>query len=68
MIAKMIPRRIKSTVVERLATVPAIVLLGPRQVGKTTLALHIAKELDAALQVLHHCALTAALVSEKSVV
>jgi predicted AAA+ superfamily ATPase len=36
------PRRLFSTVVERLADVPAVVLVGPRQVGKTTLALAVA--------------------------
>lgn len=33
-----IPRTIESLVRQRLATMPAVVLLGPRQVGKTTLA------------------------------
>ncbi len=32
---------------QRLATVPAVVLLGPRQAGKTTLALALAEERDA---------------------
>lgn len=35
----MIPRRLASELADRLASVPAVVLLGPRQVGKTTLAL-----------------------------
>ena len=34
----MIPRRIEPIVQERLAHMPAVALLGPRQVGKTTLA------------------------------
>ena len=38
-----IPRAITATVADRLAhAAPAVVLLGPRQVGKTTLARHIA--------------------------
>lgn len=38
----MIDRRIAALLVDRLAEVPAVALLGPRQVGKTTLALEIA--------------------------
>jgi predicted AAA+ superfamily ATPase len=34
----MIPRRLTSLVVQRLRDFPAVALLGPRQVGKTTLA------------------------------
>jgi uncharacterized protein len=34
----MIPRRVRSLVEERLATYPAVALVGPRQCGKTTLA------------------------------
>ena len=37
-----IPRAIETTVRERLISMPAVVLLGPRQVGKTTLARKIA--------------------------
>lgn len=37
-IARMIPRLLFSTLQERLAFFPAVALLGPRQVGKTTLA------------------------------
>lgn len=39
----MIPRRIAPEVLELLDTSPAVALLGPRQVGKTTLALQIAE-------------------------
>jgi hypothetical protein len=34
----MIPRHLTQIVSERLAQFPAVVLLGPRQAGKTTLA------------------------------
>jgi predicted AAA+ superfamily ATPase len=34
----MIPRHVTETVITRLARLPAVTLLGPRQVGKTTLA------------------------------
>jgi len=34
----MIPRRLQSKVEDRLSNLPAVALLGPRQVGKTTLA------------------------------
>jgi predicted AAA+ superfamily ATPase len=40
----MISRHIESTVRARLKTAPAVVLLGPRQVGKTTLARCIAAD------------------------
>jgi predicted AAA+ superfamily ATPase len=40
----LIPRAIASVVRERLEEAPAVVLLGPRQVGKTTLARQIAGE------------------------
>jgi predicted AAA+ superfamily ATPase len=39
----MIPRRLLPTLASALAQVPAVALLGPRQVGKTTLALEVAK-------------------------
>jgi predicted AAA+ superfamily ATPase len=39
----MIPRRIEALVRDRLGHMPAVALLGPRQVGKTTLAHMIAK-------------------------
>ena len=38
----MIERRIQAELVERISHYPAVALLGPRQVGKTTLALTIA--------------------------
>src|SRR5438128_141769 len=38
----MIPRRIETLVQDRLGHLPAVALLGPRQVGKTTLAHAIA--------------------------
>lgn len=38
----MIPRLLEKIVYARLAATPAVALLGPRQVGKTTLALNIA--------------------------
>lgn len=41
-IARMIKRRIYNTINELLDTFPAVALLGPRQVGKTTLAEDIA--------------------------
>jgi predicted AAA+ superfamily ATPase len=37
----MIPRRIISILTQRLAEVPAVALIGPRQVGKTTVALNL---------------------------
>ena len=40
----MIERRNETVVRERLTEVPAVALLGPRQVGKTTLALEIAEQ------------------------
>jgi predicted AAA+ superfamily ATPase len=39
----MIPRRLLSTLASALAEAPAVALLGPRQAGKTTLALEAAK-------------------------
>lgn len=47
MIAYMIGRRIGPVIEERLSEVPAVVLLGPRQTGKTTLALEIPARRDA---------------------
>lgn len=43
---KMIPRRATNEVTSLLRQSPAVVLTGPRQVGKTTLALGIARERD----------------------
>ena len=43
----MIDRRLIIQIKDRLSHVPAVVLLGPRQVGKTTLARVIAQERDA---------------------
>lgn len=45
--ARMIPRRIKEKLIGLLADYPAVALLGPRQAGKTTLALEIAQSVDA---------------------
>jgi len=42
-IAWMIPRRLLPTLTSALAEAPAVALLGPRQVGKTTLALEVAR-------------------------
>jgi hypothetical protein len=42
----MIARRLRAAVLERLQQVPAVALLGPRQVGKTTLAREIAETFD----------------------
>lgn len=39
----MLDRRLAQTIVSRLERMPAVVLLGPRQVGKTTLAKQVAK-------------------------
>ena len=42
----MLPRRIESELRGLLAEYPAVALLGPRQAGKTTLALEVAKTVD----------------------
>lgn len=41
----MIPRRLEHSILERLGYSPSVALLGPRQVGKTTLAFSIAQSL-----------------------
>jgi predicted AAA+ superfamily ATPase len=43
----MIPRLLLADVLRSLAEVPAVCLLGPRQVGKTTLALEASRKLNA---------------------
>ena len=43
----MLPRRLLPELEQRLHEVPAVTLLGPRQVGKTTLALEIGSSYDA---------------------
>jgi predicted AAA+ superfamily ATPase len=43
MIARMIPRRLLPALTSALDEVPAVALLGPRQAGKTTLALEVAR-------------------------
>ena len=43
----MLPRRVKDQVLEALTRQAAVALLGPRQAGKTTLALEIARTRDA---------------------
>ncbi len=43
----MIKRRLLSILQSRIAEVPAVVILGPRQTGKTTLALALGKKLNA---------------------
>lgn len=42
-IAMVIPRRLLPSLVAALAEAPVVALLGPRQVGKTTLALELAR-------------------------
>ncbi|MCY4620415.1 MAG: ATP-binding protein [bacterium] len=42
----MIPRRLHAQLQDLLAEYPAVALIGPRQVGKTTLALEVADALD----------------------
>ncbi|MEY2776291.1 MAG: hypothetical protein RLY30_389, partial [Pseudomonadota bacterium] len=42
----MIPREAAPSIQSALADFPAVALLGPRQVGKTTLALWVASQVD----------------------
>jgi uncharacterized protein len=42
----MIQRRIAIEIKELMAEFPAVVIIGPRQVGKTTLAQKVAEEVD----------------------
>lgn len=42
----MIERALKPVIKDLLTRFPAVALLGPRQVGKTTLALSLASELE----------------------
>lgn len=42
----MIVRKLESQLKQKLASYPAVALLGPRQVGKTTLALQLADQMD----------------------
>lgn len=42
----MLQRLVQQTILNQLDRSPAVALLGPRQVGKTTLARHIAAEKD----------------------
>jgi len=43
----MIERRLKTQLLEAMDESPAVVLLGPRQAGKTTLALELGRKLGA---------------------
>lgn len=45
-ITRMISRRLKPHLISLLGDYPAVALLGPRQVGKTTLALEVAGKID----------------------
>lgn len=49
MIARMIDRRLVPVIERRIAEVPAVVLLGARQTGKTTLALTVRSNLADAI-------------------
>ena len=51
---RMFPRILKTRTEDLLSQFPAVALLGPRQVGKTTLALEIAKTSDAQYLDLEH--------------
>lgn len=54
MITRMFPRTLQARIEELLAQFPAVAMLGPRQVGKTTLALEIAEKSDALYLDLEH--------------
>ena len=45
--ARIIPRRLDPVLMQRLREIPVVVLIGPRQVGKTTLALEVQRQQDA---------------------
>ncbi len=49
MIARMIKRRLQTEIMQRLNETPGVVLLGPRQTGKTTLAFQIASAITDAV-------------------
>ena len=53
-ITEMIDRSIQHDLKELLSQFPAVALLGPRQVGKTTLALAIARQIDSVYLDLEH--------------
>lgn len=42
----MIKRDLQQIIVKALKTTPVVVILGPRQVGKTTLSLEVAKMIN----------------------
>ena len=54
MIARMFPRYLQTRTEELLTQFPAVAMLGPRQVGKTTLALELAGKSDALYLDLEH--------------
>ena len=45
--SRMLRRYLEQTILDRLQNVPAVALMGPRQVGKTTLALSISAHIPA---------------------
>jgi predicted AAA+ superfamily ATPase len=49
-----ISRRLRSEIEDRLRQMPGVVLLGPRQVGKTTLAQQVAADKRCALPGVAH--------------
>ena len=44
-----VPRRLEAVVLARLKAMPAVAIMGPRQVGKTSLARKIAKNYSGAI-------------------